>query len=184
MVVIRLSRRGSRHNPKYRVTVADSRRSARGRFIESIGHYDPQIKTPVINAEKYQSWIAKGAQASQTVRDLYRRMQNPPDKPKTKGGGAPRNKPASGGPATGRASSGKASADAGVKTGGGGKPDAKQAGGNKPDRPPSGKASAGAAKNKGEAKAAGGQNPAKQAPAHTKPAAGPADKKAGKSEKA
>ena len=86
MVVIRLSRRGSRHNPKYRVTVADSRRSARGRFIEAIGHYDPQIKTPFIDAKKYQNWIAEGAQASRTVRDLYRRMLNPPDKPRKSGG--------------------------------------------------------------------------------------------------
>ena len=119
MVVIRLSRKGSRHSPKYRVTVADSRRSAKGRFIEAIGHYDPQIKTPVINAEKYQSWIAKGAQASRTVRDLYRRMLNPPDPAKTKAGGKdparpkkPSGKPASGKPAprsdaTGRAPSGE-----------------------------------------------------------------------------
>ena len=109
MVVIRLSRKGSRHSPKYRVTVADSRRSAKGRFIEAIGHYDPQIKTPVINAEKYQSWIAKGAQASRTVRDLYRRMLNPPDPAKTKAGGKdparpkkPSGKPASGKPASGK----------------------------------------------------------------------------------
>lgn len=77
MVVIRLARRGDRHNPKYRVAVADSRRSARGRFIEIIGHYDPlsKDKKPVINQEKYQAWISKGARPSQTVENLYKKTQ-------------------------------------------------------------------------------------------------------------
>ena len=78
MVVIRLARRGAKHNPKYRVAVADSRRSAQGRFIEIIGHYDPlsKDKTPVINSEKYTSWIAKGAKPSRTVENLYKKTQN------------------------------------------------------------------------------------------------------------
>lgn len=78
MVVIRLARRGSKHNPKYRVAVADSRRSATGRFIEIIGHYDPlsKDKKPVINQEKYESWIGKGAKPSQTVESLYKKTQN------------------------------------------------------------------------------------------------------------
>lgn len=79
MVVIRLARRGARHNPKYRVMVADSRRSAQGRFIEIIGHYDPlsKDKKPVIDSKKYESWIAKGAKPSQTVANLYKKTQKP-----------------------------------------------------------------------------------------------------------
>lgn len=77
MVVIRLSRRGAKHNPKYRVTVADSRRSAKGRFIEIIGHYDPlsKDKKPVINQAKYHDWISKGAKPSRTVENLYKKTQ-------------------------------------------------------------------------------------------------------------
>ena len=41
MVVIRLKRVGVKHNPCYRVAVADSRRSAIGKSIEIIGHYTP-----------------------------------------------------------------------------------------------------------------------------------------------
>ena len=79
MVVIRLSRRGAKHSPKYRVTVADSRRSAKCRFIEIIGHYDPlsKEKTAVINSEKYIHWISKGAKPSRTVASLYKKTQNP-----------------------------------------------------------------------------------------------------------
>ena len=79
MVIIRLTRRGAKHNPKYRVAVADSRRSAQGRFIEIIGHYDPlsKDKKPVINTERYLNWLAKGAKPSRTVKDLYKKIQKP-----------------------------------------------------------------------------------------------------------
>ena len=76
MVVIRLSRCGAKHRPKYRVTVADSRCSAKGRFIEIIGRYDAMgtNKKDVfqINIEKYKKWVAQGAQPSQTLRSLVK----------------------------------------------------------------------------------------------------------------
>ncbi len=82
MVVIRLSRVGSTHNPKYRVTVADSRKSAKGRFIDQIGYYDPlQDKKITINKDKYESWLQKGAQASLTVKNLFSKF----NKQNTKG---------------------------------------------------------------------------------------------------
>lgn len=78
MVVIRLSRCGTRHKPKYRVTVADSRRSAKGRFIEIIGQYDSfgkdKKKSFQVDIEKYKEWIAKGAQPSQTLRSLVKKV--------------------------------------------------------------------------------------------------------------
>ena len=77
MVVIRLSRCGAKHRPKYRVTVADSRRSAKGRFIEIIGQYDVigENKKDVfrIDIEKYKNWVAQGAQPSQTLRSLVKK---------------------------------------------------------------------------------------------------------------
>ena len=72
MVVIRLSRVGSKNKPKYRVTVADSRKPLRGRFIEVIGHYDPlsKDKKAIVNKEKYTAWVQKGAKPSQRVKSL------------------------------------------------------------------------------------------------------------------
>lgn len=71
-VSIRLRRMGSTRRPAYRVVVADSRSPRDGRFIEIIGHYNPLTSPPTvkIDREKAQSWIAKGAQPSNTVRKL------------------------------------------------------------------------------------------------------------------
>ena len=80
MVVIRLSRGGKKHKPNYRVTVADSRRSATGRFIEIIGQYDLFGKNkgdfvPLkLDIEKYKKWVEQGAQPSRTVRSLVKKF--------------------------------------------------------------------------------------------------------------
>jgi len=78
MVVIRLARFGKKHSPKYRITVADSRRWLGGKFIEVIGHYNPtpsgQEKEFVCDMEKVQSWIAKGAQPSLRMKSLIRKQ--------------------------------------------------------------------------------------------------------------
>lgn len=78
MVVIRLARFGTKHEPRYRITVADSRRYATGKFIEVIGHYNPtaaQGKKVVIDQAKAQSWISKGAQASDRVKHIMKLAQ-------------------------------------------------------------------------------------------------------------
>lgn len=71
-VSIRLRRMGSTRRPSYRVVVADSHSPRDGRFIEIIGHYNPLTSPPTvkIDREKAQSWIAKGAQPSNTVKKL------------------------------------------------------------------------------------------------------------------
>jgi len=71
-VSIRLRRMGSTRRPAYRVVVADSRSPRDGRFIEILGHYNPLTSPPTvkIDREKAQAWIAKGAQASNTVKKL------------------------------------------------------------------------------------------------------------------
>lgn len=78
MVVIRLARFGKKHSPRYRVTVADSRRWLGGKFIEVIGHYNPtpsgQEKEFTVDMEKVQSWISKGAQPSDRVKSLIRKQ--------------------------------------------------------------------------------------------------------------
>jgi small subunit ribosomal protein S16 len=79
MVVIRLARFGKKHSPKYRITVADSRRWLNGKFIEVIGHYNPhplgEEKEFNCDMEKAQAWIAKGAQPSARVKSLFRKAQ-------------------------------------------------------------------------------------------------------------
>lgn len=79
MVVIRLARFGSKHKPRYRVTVADSRRGVRGKFIEIIGHFNPDPKGQEVglslDLEKANAWIAKGAQPTPRVKSLLRAAQ-------------------------------------------------------------------------------------------------------------
>ncbi|NLO28306.1 MAG: 30S ribosomal protein S16 [Actinobacteria bacterium] len=69
---IRLARRGSKKRPTYRIVVADSRRARDGRFIETIGFYNPQTEPSVIEVDeaKAKQWLATGAQPSDTVRKL------------------------------------------------------------------------------------------------------------------
>jgi len=69
---IRLARRGSKKRPTYRIVVADSRRARDGRFIETIGYYNPQNDPSVIEVDetKARKWLESGAQPSDTVRKL------------------------------------------------------------------------------------------------------------------
>ncbi|MCH7716472.1 MAG: 30S ribosomal protein S16 [Gemmatimonadetes bacterium] len=72
---IRLRRVGRKHHPCYRIVVADKRAPRDGRFIETLGHYDPctEPATLVVNAEKAREWLAKGATPSDTVRSLLKK---------------------------------------------------------------------------------------------------------------
>jgi small subunit ribosomal protein S16 len=65
---------GSKKNPIWRVVVADQRSPRDGRFIETIGQYNPQTEpsTIRIDAERFDHWVARGAQASNTVKQLMK----------------------------------------------------------------------------------------------------------------
>jgi small subunit ribosomal protein S16 len=73
-VRVRLTRVGSKKNPIWRVVVSDQRSPRDGRFIETIGHYNPQTEpsTIVIDEERLQYWLARGAQPTNTVKQLAR----------------------------------------------------------------------------------------------------------------
>lgn len=77
MVKIRLQRVGRKGKPAYRVVVADSRAPRDGAFIEIIGHYNPLTEpaTIVIHEEKALKWLRQGAQPTQTVASLLRRLE-------------------------------------------------------------------------------------------------------------
>ena len=73
-VKLRLKRMGAKQKPFYRIVAADSRSPRDGRFIETIGTYNP-IKNPQevsINEEKALSWLSKGAEPTDTVRSLFK----------------------------------------------------------------------------------------------------------------
>jgi small subunit ribosomal protein S16 len=73
-VRVRLTRVGSKKNPIWRVVVSDQRSPRDGRFIETIGHYNPQTEpsTIVLDAERFQHWVSRGAQPTNTVKQLVR----------------------------------------------------------------------------------------------------------------
>ncbi|MGQ4806863.1 30S ribosomal protein S16 [Candidatus Entotheonellaceae bacterium PAL068K] len=71
-VRIRLKRMGAKKRPFYRVVVADSRAPRDGRFIETLGTYNP-LTDPVelhLKAERVRLWLSRGAQPSDSVRNL------------------------------------------------------------------------------------------------------------------
>ena len=76
MVKIRLRRMGAKKAPFYRVVVADSRFPRDGRFIEEIGYYDPTKEPSVvkIDADRAKEWIKSGAQPTDTVRALLKKV--------------------------------------------------------------------------------------------------------------
>jgi len=69
---IRLRRMGTKKTAFYRVVVADSRAARDGRFVESLGTYDPKQRPAVvkIDEEKALRWLQLGAQPTDTVRSL------------------------------------------------------------------------------------------------------------------
>ena len=75
-VKIRLRRLGAKKAPTYRIVVADSRFPRDGRFIEEIGTYNP-LTDPAsveIDAEKAQAWIKNGAQPTDTVKAILKKL--------------------------------------------------------------------------------------------------------------
>ena len=76
-VKLRLARRGRRKAPYYRIVAADSRKARDGRFIESIGQYQPLSKDEesklVVDEDRALHWLHNGAQTSDTVRSLLRK---------------------------------------------------------------------------------------------------------------
>jgi small subunit ribosomal protein S16 len=75
VIKLRLKRMGAKGRPSYRIVVADSRSPRDGRFIESVGFYDPitEPTTINVNAERARYWLTVGAQPSDPVRSLLRR---------------------------------------------------------------------------------------------------------------
>lgn len=74
MVKIRLSRTGQKGQASYRIVVADSESPRNGRFIETIGFYNPRTEPETVEIEEERAllWLGRGAQPSQAVERLLK----------------------------------------------------------------------------------------------------------------
>ena len=73
-VRMRLRRVGRKHQPTFRIVVADSEALRDGRFVELLGHYYPRGNGEQIELDKAKvlEWLGKGAKPSETVESLLR----------------------------------------------------------------------------------------------------------------
>lgn len=76
MVKIRLSRVGSKNQAKYRLVAANEQSARDGKFLEILGNYDPTVNPAIINLKKdrFDYWISVGAQPTDTVAALVRKL--------------------------------------------------------------------------------------------------------------
>ncbi len=77
MVALRLTRKGSKDRPYYKIVAVDSRKRRDGRYIEQIGTYDPLLTgvNYTLDLEKAEGWITKGAQPSETVASIIKKAR-------------------------------------------------------------------------------------------------------------
>jgi len=83
-VRIRLRRTGAKNSASFRVVAADAHSPRDGRFLETLGWYDPTKDGAnfSLKMERIDSWVSQGAQVSDTVRSLIRRVGKPVAEPK------------------------------------------------------------------------------------------------------
>jgi len=82
LLAIRLSRRGAKKHPFYRIVVTEKENKRDGRFVEIIGYYNP-CKEPNqlhLKEERVNYWLKNGAQPTQTVSRLLKRQPEEPAK--------------------------------------------------------------------------------------------------------
>lgn len=78
MVVIRLTRMGTKHKPFYRIVATDKRKPRESRYIDLIGNYNPMLENADVKVDlsKYNEWIKKGAIPSPTVKSLIKKVNS------------------------------------------------------------------------------------------------------------
>ena len=77
-VKIRLKRMGTTKQHHWRLVVADGRYPRDGRFIEQVGHYHPKSDPAglVVDTERVDYWVSKGAQMSTSVKNLVKKAKS------------------------------------------------------------------------------------------------------------
>src|SRR5438105_10028463 len=78
-VAIRLRREGALNRPYFKIVVTDKRSPRDGKFIEIVGTYDPKKagQNSTLKLDRIEHWISKGAQPSDTVRSLIKKIKDP-----------------------------------------------------------------------------------------------------------
>jgi small subunit ribosomal protein S16 len=74
-VKLRMTRVGAKGKPSYRIVVANSESPRDGRFLETVGNYDPQ-KDPaeiVLKEERVREWLIRGAVPTLTVSKILKK---------------------------------------------------------------------------------------------------------------
>lgn len=91
MLKIRLTRKGKKHDPQYRIVVIEARTKRDGKAVEHLGYYNPRQKKVTLNKERAKYWLSVGAQPTDTVISILakhkltkqkERPDRPPLKPK------------------------------------------------------------------------------------------------------
>ncbi len=77
MLKIRLARTGAKKQSSYRIVVIEKERARDGRFVEILGHYNARRNPPeiVLNRERAEYWLGRGAQASETVKSFLKKAK-------------------------------------------------------------------------------------------------------------
>jgi len=72
---IRMARTGAKKQSSYRIVVIEKERARDGRFVEILGHYNARRNPPelVLNRERLDYWVGRGAQPSETVRSFLKK---------------------------------------------------------------------------------------------------------------
>ena len=78
MLKIKLARFGKKKQPHYRIVINEARDKRDGKYVEMIGHYAPTMEPKLleVDMEKYEGWLAKGAQPTDTVLALVTRFKS------------------------------------------------------------------------------------------------------------
>jgi small subunit ribosomal protein S16 len=70
MLAIKLNRIGKKHQPTFRIVVAEKRSKMGGKYVEDLGFWNPRDKTHSINKDRAIYWIGVGAQPTDTVHNI------------------------------------------------------------------------------------------------------------------
>ena len=71
MLAIRLSRKGKKKQPLYRIIVNEKAKDPWGNYLENLGFYDPRTKELNLKADRIKYWLSQGAQPSDTLWNMF-----------------------------------------------------------------------------------------------------------------
>jgi small subunit ribosomal protein S16 len=74
-VKIRLSRKGTKKRPFYRIVAADVEAPRDGKYIENLGTYNPMVEPPavILKEDRIKYWLTEGAKTSDTVQSIFKK---------------------------------------------------------------------------------------------------------------